>query len=96
MKVKGSNIKLPVSIFREGKAFVAYTPVLDISTCGDTLAEAKRRFNELVWIFFKELKRKGTTDEVLTSFGWRKVGRSLVAPVEVDHRIESVRVPVRV
>ncbi len=76
------QISIPVSIFKEDKAFVAYTPALDVSTCADTLAEVKKRFAELVGIFFEELERKGTTNEVLESMGWTmdtKIPKPLLA-----------------
>lgn len=57
--MKYFQVNLPVSIFREDKTFIAYSPMLDISTCADNLQEVKNRFNELVQIFFEELDRKG-------------------------------------
>lgn len=90
---KQFRISIPLSIFKEGDTFVAYTPALDVSTCAATLAEAKQRFADLIGIFFEELERKGTTDEVLESMGWEKVKRSWSAPVEVEHSIESFDVP---
>lgn len=93
---KQINFSTPVSIFKEGDVFVAYTPTLDISTCADTLKEVKKQFGQLVKIFFEELERKNTTDEVLESLGWYKAKRSWQAPIEVEHQIENFKVPVRV
>ena len=67
------KINLPVVFLKEGKRFIAYTPVLDLSTCANTFKKAQKRFEELVTIFFEELERKGTLYEVLTECGWRKV-----------------------
>lgn len=92
--MKSFQVTLPVSIFKEGKTFVAYTPTLDISTCADTLTEVKERFPQLVRIFFQELARKGTTDEVLESLGWQKVKNYWSAPVEVEHTVESFDLPI--
>ena len=47
------NLQLPVSIFREGKHFIAHTPVLDLSTSGKNYEEVKKRFNEVASIFLK-------------------------------------------
>lgn len=90
------NFSTPVSIFKEGDVFVAYTPTLDISTCADTIKEVKQRFEELVMIFFKELERKNTTDEVLEELGWHKTKQSWQAPIEIEHQVNNYRVPVRV
>lgn len=87
-------VSLPVSIFKENETFVAHTPALDISTCADTLEEVKKRFEELVMVFFEELEREGTTDEVLESMGWKKSKQAWSAPVEVEHSIENFSVPV--
>lgn len=73
MSIKNLQFSLPISITKEGDTFVAHTPALDISTCADSLAEVKQRFIELVEIFFEELEKKGTADEVLKSMGWEKV-----------------------
>ena len=48
--VKLQNVKLTVFIFREGDKYIAYTPALDLSTCGDSSEQAKRRFEEIVKI----------------------------------------------
>lgn len=90
------NFSTPVSIFKEGDTFVAYASTLDISTCADTLEEVKRRFGELVSIFFAEIEKKNTTNEVLENLGWQKIKRSWQAPIEIEHQIESFNVPVRV
>lgn len=68
-----SFVNLPVSIFREDKYFIAYTPALDLST-------------------FEALVEKGTTDEILTNLGWKKVKTKRFPPVEVDHRLETIRI----
>ena len=92
MSIKSLEFSLPISITKEGDVFVAHTSVLDISTCADTLVEVKSRFLELVEIFFEELEKKGTTDEVLESMGWQKVESSWEPPVEIEHSIEEFKV----
>lgn len=66
---------LPVTIFKEGKMFVAYTPALDLSSCGKTFKEAHANFKEAADIFFRECVRHGTLDDVLASLGWRKTSK---------------------
>ena len=56
------NLQLPISVFREGKHFIAYTPVLDLSTSGKNYEEVKKRFKEAVNIFFEELVKKVTSE----------------------------------
>ncbi|MFA5715517.1 MAG: hypothetical protein WC998_07245 [Candidatus Paceibacterota bacterium] len=43
-------------IFKEDKHFIAYSPNLDLSTCGRTIEQVKKRFKEVVEIFFEEVE----------------------------------------
>jgi predicted RNase H-like HicB family nuclease len=89
------EFKLPVSFLREGKKYVAYTPALDLSTSGRTYKEAKRRFSEIVNIFFEELVKKGTLEEVLRDLGWKRVQSKWSPPVIISQELQSVRVPAK-
>ncbi|MBI3074338.1 MAG: hypothetical protein HYY84_19685 [Deltaproteobacteria bacterium] len=51
--------------------FVAYSPVLDLSTCGDSFDDATRNFQEALDLFFSECMKRGTLERALESFGWR-------------------------
>ncbi len=73
MKKLQLQVNLPVSVLKEGKKFVAYTPALDLSTSGNTYEEAKKRFEEVVRIFFEEIHEQGTAEEVLKELGWKKI-----------------------
>lgn len=92
MKRMFLQFNLPVTIFKEGKRFVAYTPALDLSTSGKTYAEVKKRFDELVIIFMEELVEKNSLDRVLKDFGWRAVGRQWQPPVIVSHETERMKI----
>lgn len=89
-------LKIPVSILKEGKKFVAYTPVLDLSTSGRSVKSVKKHFSEIVEIFFDELLKKGTMDEVLTDLGWKKIKKQWAPPEEIEHCHEFLRVPAMV
>ena len=93
MKKTFLKVKLPVSVFKEGKFFIAYTPALDISTSGKTYAEVKQRFDEVVKIFFEEIIDKGTFKEVLQELGWRKIHKEWSPPPIVAHEAEEIRIP---
>jgi len=95
MKKVMLEISLPVSILREGKRFVAYTPALDLSTSANSFEKVRERFNEIVNIFFEELIKKGTLDDVLRDLGWKKVQRKWTPPVVVSQESQTVRVPDR-
>ncbi len=92
--MKYLHVRVPVSIFREGKQFVAYSPVLDLSTSGRTLHQVRVRFAEAVELFFEELEDLGTTKEVLSSLGWKRVRRKWQPPIPIAHNLQQFRIPV--
>lgn len=82
------DVTLPVIVVKEDDAFVAYTPALDLSTCGDTYEEAYRNFGETVRLFFDECVARGTLEDALASLGWRTTGKpsdGWVPPQVVGH-----------
>jgi predicted RNase H-like HicB family nuclease len=89
------QVNLPVSILREGKSFIAYTPALDLSTSGRTYEEARRRFREIVGIFLEEIAKKGQLENTLRDLGWTKTRARWTPPVVVSQESQSVNVPSR-
>ncbi len=73
MKKVKLEVNLPLSIIKEGKSYIAYSPALDLSTCGKDYDEVKNRFSELVNIFFEEIIKEGTIDKVLNDLGWKEI-----------------------
>jgi predicted RNase H-like HicB family nuclease len=86
------NVNMPVALIKEGTAYVAWTPALDIATSGKTESEAKKNFDELVSIFFEEFIDNPTGLEVvLESMGWTKQ-RQKWTPPKVTNTIQNVSV----
>ena len=50
-KLALKEVNLPVTIFKEGKSYVAYSPALDLSTSASTYKKARIRFLEIVEFF---------------------------------------------
>jgi len=90
------KLDIPVSFFREGKYFIAYTPALDLSTSGKTYQEAKERFVKVVKIFFEETIQEGTLKEALQELGWQKIKHQWTPPIPISQGIESIQVPFRI
>lgn len=93
------QVELEVRIAKHGRRFVAYSPALDLSTSGKTAAEAKKRFGEIVPLFFEELVGAGTFQEVLRELGWKREnarGRSMAGWKPPIAKNESVRVGIPV
>jgi predicted RNase H-like HicB family nuclease len=60
--------------FKEGDLFVGLAPELNISSFGETLAEAKRSLQEAVEAFLEECEAMGTFGEVIEEAGFEKKG----------------------
>jgi hypothetical protein len=98
MKEKTANdieARIPVILFEEGSQIVAYSPAIDLSTCGKTEEQARKRFVESAEIFFAEIIRMGTVDEVLAEYGWSRelTPKKWKPPVYKSYVEELVPIP---
>jgi predicted RNase H-like HicB family nuclease len=82
LKYNTSNITFQV--LKQGKYFIAVCSVLDLSTQGNTLEEAKKRMIEVIDIFFQEIVKKDVVEEVLDDLGWEKIGDKMQAPNYIE------------
>jgi len=89
-KLKMKMTNLPITIFKEGKSYVAYSPALDLSTSSSTYKGVQARFSEIVEIFFEEIMKMGTLDRVLSDLGWRKVKSKWQPPVIVSNYVQPM------
>ena len=87
------SFKLPVTITKQGKRFVAYSPALDISTSGKSKKDAQKRFEELVALFLEEIVERGTLPDVLSELGWRKAQKKWSPPRVVSSKHLGIRIP---
>lgn len=92
----GVEAKIPVLFFEEGKKVIAYSPALDLSSCGDSEEQARQRFAEAAMIFLDEIEAMGTLSEILEEYGWHKApGKDKwLPPVYKGSTEEAVRIPV--
>ena len=97
------KIELTVLFKKEGKMFIAYSPALDISTFANSFEKAKQRFEELVEVFFEELEKTGTLEDVLIECGWTKIRDkdkskriNWVPPRFITQTKETVQIPCHV
>ncbi len=89
------STQLPVSVFKEGKHFIAYPPALDLSTSGKTYEQVMERFDEVVEIFFEELAKTKTTEEVLLNLGWEKIKAHWSPPSLISQESKTIELAVR-
>ena len=88
-------LSLPVLFLKEKRAFIAYSPSLDLSASGSSAASAKKNFERTLKLFLEELMEAGTLERVLREMGWSKQERQWQPPVELEKvRYVSLRIPV--
>lgn len=88
------SVELPLTLKQEGDVFVAYSPAVDLSTCGSTEKEAVDMFNEAVRMFFDDLVEHNTVHQVLSDLGWKPIPKQGWVPPKISQKSVDVRVPV--
>jgi len=59
-------------VFQEGETFIAYSPKLDVSSCGNTIDEARKNLKIAVRLFLEEAEKMGTLEDILQESGYEK------------------------
>ncbi len=67
---KALAIEVEVLLVKEGDYWVSYAPSLELSSYGDSRAEAKKGFSEALSIFIDDTIKKGTLERLLIDYGW--------------------------
>jgi hypothetical protein len=70
------EIDFTAHVWKEGPTFVSYAPDLDVSSCGDSVGEARAHLLEAVSLFLEECSRRGTLEAILAESGFEKRGKS--------------------
>ncbi len=78
------KIELQIEYFEEDGLIVALCPELQVSSFGDTLADAERSIKEALELFFEECETLGTVDEVLEKSGFRDANGNWVHWQPID------------
>ena len=95
-RIKFQKVTLNVVFYKEGNKFIAHSSALNLSTCGDSMEQAKKRFEEMLKIFLEEVDKMGTLEDVLLECGWKKVSypqKHWQPPVFVGQDQKEVRIP---
>ena len=66
------QITYTTQIVKEGDTFVAHSPELDISSCGDAPEDARHHLQEAVECFLEETQRMGTMETILQEAGYQQ------------------------
>jgi len=59
-------------VFKEGETFIAYCPKLDVSSCGNTIDEARKNLKTAVRLFLEEAAKMGTFEDILKESGYER------------------------
>lgn len=70
MEQKRIIVTLPLMVWREEERFVAWTPALELSSCGSSEDEALKNFDEAVELFFETTLERNALKDVLEGLGW--------------------------
>ena len=81
------DLGFTVRILREGDTYIAHVPELDVSSCADTEADARRNITDAVSGFLETAREQGTLNEILQEAGYRLEGGRWHEPelVGVEH-----------
>ena len=64
-------IEFDLVIFKEGSVFVAYSPELDVSSCGNSMDQARENLKTAMRLFLEEAEKLGTLKDILTEAGYQ-------------------------
>lgn len=64
------RLRLTEELWKEGNMYVSYCPELDISSCGESVDQAKRNLMEVILINLEEAQKMGTLNGLLEEAGF--------------------------
>jgi hypothetical protein len=65
------EVLVEVVVFKENGHWIAYCPAFDLSTYGQSEADARHAFDDAMNIFIEETHNKGTLEKFLLQNGWQ-------------------------
>lgn len=74
------TIKVTIDKRSKDAPYVAYTPELDVASCGPTEEKARKNLQEAAEIVIEELRKKGELAEVLKEMGFQKEKQRWIPP----------------
>ncbi|MBI2097931.1 MAG: type II toxin-antitoxin system HicB family antitoxin [Candidatus Vogelbacteria bacterium] len=79
-KITFPDLSVTIQIFREGQTYVAHNPELNVSSCGDTLDQAKSNLKDALVGFLKSAQKLGTLEGILEEAGYVRNDKRWVEP----------------
>lgn len=74
------TIKITLDKRSKDAPFIAYTPELDVASCGPTEEKARENLKAVVSIVLEELQKKGKLTKSLLELGFQKEKKQWIPP----------------
>ena len=74
------TVKIIVDKRSKDSSFIAYTPELDVASCGLTEEKARKNLHEAVEIVLEEAEKKGKLSDLLEEMGFQKEKKRWMPP----------------
>ena len=85
------HIEFDIIVLEENKVFIAYSPELDVSSCGSTVEESKKNLKIAVKLFIEEAEKMGTLEDILIEAGYKKdTANNWIAPKMISSEVAVV------
>jgi len=65
-------IDFDIIVFEEKDVYISYCPELDVSSCGDSISNAKEMLKEAIRLFLEEVEKMGTLETILEESNYTK------------------------
>jgi len=66
------KIEFDIFVFKEDVSYVACCPELDISSCGDSVEQAKKMLKTAIRLFLEEAEKMNTLEDILEEASYKK------------------------
>jgi predicted RNase H-like HicB family nuclease len=86
------SLNFIIQIWKENKLYIAYSALLDISSCGETIEIAKKNLYEALEAFIQEAKIKGTLNEILLEAGFKHLNNNWESPSLVTFENTQIKI----
>ena len=77
------NVYFDTLIWEEDGVYVSYCPLLDVSSSGGTVEEARKMLKEAVRLFLEEAEKKGTLQDILEESGYHLENNQKLVPPKI-------------
>jgi len=68
------KIRLTEELWKEGNMYVSYCPELDVTSCGESIEQAKNNLKEVILINLAETQKMGTFKRFMEEAGFVVAG----------------------